>query len=119
MLAAVVIAVGLVFITRGFSSQLKALQTVQAYETLIMLARTRLLALEAERVARPIAEPLREGAFDAPYQQYRWSITTQPLEDEGAPYREMILTVRRGEDSSSTVRLSSIWPTEWILDEWL
>ena len=43
VLAAVVIAVGLVFISRGLAGQLRALRTVEEYDTLLSLGHGKLL----------------------------------------------------------------------------
>ncbi len=118
ILAAVVIAVGLVFVSRGLSSQLEALRTVEDYDTLMTLARSRLLTLEAERTAGRVTGHLNASEFDAPYQHYHWAITTQSLGADTL-YREVILTVRRSDGPSSVVQLSEVWPTEWVPEEWL
>ena len=47
VLSAVVIGVGLSFITRGLASQLRALRSVEEYDTLLSLARSTLQELEA------------------------------------------------------------------------
>ena len=132
-LCAVVIAVGLVFISRGLANQLKALRTVDEYETLLSLAHGKLSELEAQRLAGIPQPPGRpEGSFEmadeaSSTSEYQWSVAAVRREDldvdkEGRPiFSHITLTVRReGDDRrSSAVSLSAIWPTAWVPAEWL
>lgn len=134
-LCAVVIAVGLVFISRGLTNQLKALRTVDEYETLLSLAHGKLSELEAQRL-RPGGIPpppeRPEGSFES---EYEWTVAAVRREDldvneDGRPlFSNITLTVRsapvgqetamgRSEPRSSTVSLSAIWPTDWVPAEW-
>ena len=142
VLSAVVIAVGLVFISRGLSSQLTAIRTVEEYDTLLALARRKWLELEAERLSRlPVAQEARTGSCDGqgeegPDAAYQWTITAirRPqlgMGSDGAPlFSEVTLTIRRtakprsgapvgNEHRSSAVLLSAIWPSEWVPATWL
>ncbi len=142
-LCAVVIAVGLVFISRGLANQLKALRTVNEYETLLSLAHGKLSELEAQRLAGIPPPPGRpEGSFEmadeaSSTSEYQWSVAAVRREDldvdkEGPIFSEITLTVRRqgdlpaprrqagqaGERRSSAVSLFAIWPTAWVPVEW-
>lgn len=140
VLSAVIIASGLVFISRGLGSQLRALQRVEESETLLSLARGRLLELEAEGLVsggEPIAEADKSGAFPEPYGAYQWEIrvdtpqgviaATEDLMDPATQEpaaRRVTVAVRRSQEAgrdrtSPTVTLSAIWPAAWIPDEWL
>jgi len=127
-LCAVVIAVGLVFISRGLANQLKALRTVDEYETLLSLAHGKLSELEAQRLAGIPQPPGRpEGSFEmadetSSTSEYQWSVAAVRREDldvdtDGRPlFSNVTLTVRRQDDErrSSAVSLFAIWPTAWV-----
>jgi hypothetical protein len=123
ILSAVVIAVGLVFVSRGLSSQLKALRTVEEYEVLRSLAHGKLLELEGQRLSGspPPLDPT--GTFEEPYQAYRWTITARPRDDvtdqDGNPLASAVtVTVQQDNRPSSVVRLSAIWPMDWVVPAW-
>jgi hypothetical protein len=117
-LAATVLAVGLVFVSRGLGGQLKALRAVESYDTLSALADSKLLELEHTRLAAPTALETRpEGAFDAPYASYTWRLQAIPqTTPEGdAPTSLIRLTVQGPAGAWS---LSSLWPTEEVPSAW-
>ncbi len=142
VLSAVVIAAGLVFISRGLTSQLKALRAIDEYETLRSLAHGKLLELEAERLSgTPPTEERAGGSFGIPSETasgtaYQWKVVAVrraelDTDSYGQPlFSEVTLTVRQapppndvvggqaGADRSPTVTLSAIWPTDWIPAEW-
>ncbi len=73
VLSAVVIAVGLVFISRSLGGQLRALSTVEAYDTLLLLAQSKLAELEGWGLKQqPIPSQQLRGSFGEPYGGYRW-----------------------------------------------
>ena len=118
VLSAVVIAVGLVFISRALASPLKALRTVEEYDTLLMLAPTQLLEWEAKRSTPAVLQ----GAFQKPYEDYRWTLKATPRDgpndlkaQNGTPLTSTVtFTVQRGDRPGSAVRLQAVWPSEWI-----
>ncbi len=118
-LAAVVIAVGLAFISRGFANQLSAIRTVEAQETLLGLAQGKLLELEAEALAgRPLPTDL-SGTFDAPHEDYRWTVDAQPRADltdqAGAPLAsDVSLTVARDQTRGASLTVRAVWRQEWL-----
>ena len=119
VLSAVVIAVGLVFISRGLASQLRALQTIEEYDVLLSLARGKLLELEAERVSKlPLASG-SAGIFEPPHQAYRWTLSATPHEGwtdrDGEPMvSDVALTVQRVRPPASAVTLRAVWLSEWV-----
>ena len=119
VLAATVIAVGLVFISRGLASQLRTIRTVEEYQTLLSLAQGRLVEWEGELlVGRPLPPGLA-GQFDEPYQAYQWSIATEARDDlpdqDGRPLAgQLVLTVQRNTPPATTVTLWTVWPLEWF-----
>ena len=130
VLSAVVIAVGLVFISRALSQQLRALGDVERHEALVALAQGKLEELEAQVRARKAPQQITDVAFSEPYGQasgeYRWSLRITPLSAEEADADQtivrvsrVILTVQRSEPVTSLVTLSSLWPTAMIPQEWL
>lgn len=120
VLSVVVIAVGLVFISRGLASQLKALRMIEEHEVLLSLARATLLELEGERSVNHPPSRAQEGTFQEPHQAYRWTIavTLQDEPDE-VSRSEVMVAVQRHDRPSSRVRLSAVWPTAWVPEEWL
>jgi hypothetical protein len=114
-LAAVVIALGLVFVSRGLSNQLAALRIVDEREALLALAQGQLAGLEAQRLAGiPPEVSGRSGTLD---DAYEWSLTAAPREDLGMDaesrplFSEVTLTVRR---ARAAVSLTAIWPASWL-----
>jgi len=124
----VVIAVGLVFISRGLSNQLSALRAQEDYEALASLARQALIEIEALQTAPEMSvsvTPLRIGAFEAPYEHYEWEFSTSLMdanevgEDADGPLATRVMVaVRRVDRPSPVVRLSAVWPREWIPTAW-
>jgi len=118
-LAAVVIAVGLAFISRGFASQARAIRTVETHELLLALAQGKLLELEAELLAgRPLPAGL-SGTFDAPHADYRWAVDAQPRADltdqSGAPLAsDVSLTVAPDQVRGPSLTVSAVWLQEWL-----
>src|SRR3989338_4296495 len=117
VLAAVVVAVGLAYITRGLGTQLRELRSIVEYDRLASLAQGKLLELEA----RPLSGGLlsaadQEGAFDEPYAAYQWGILLgDEFNDDDEPMaREITIEVKRAEGSSTTVTLHALWPIDWI-----
>lgn len=119
VLSAVVIATGLVFISRGLAGQLKALQTLEAYDRLLLLAHGRLTELETALLARR-PTPLKEGRFEEPYAGYRWSVSAVRRQDvPGTPSAsDVTLIVADAASTSPGLKLAAIWPTEWLPQEW-
>jgi hypothetical protein len=120
-LAAVVIAVGLTFISRGLGSQLKALRAVEEQDRLLSLAAGRLQELEAARQNSATVPPDRTGRFPAPHSAYQWALAVaaregpQDLRDTaGVPLTsDVTLRVQRaGEDASAALR--AVFPSDWL-----
>jgi hypothetical protein len=124
VLSTVVIAVGLVFVSRALSGQMKALQVVGEYDALLALAQGKLLELEAQRLSGSPLPVAREGSFPEPYQGYEWRFAAadreaDPLDEDGKPLSsEVTLTVQRADRGASAIRLSAMWPIDWVPDAW-
>ena len=132
VLAAVVIATGLVFVSRGLGSQLAALRRIEEYDHLIALAGRKLAELEAQRLPGPphLEHEARRGVFElegdrAQGDAYEWQVAAIPRPDlptdaGGHPlYSEVTLIVRHANHPRSpVVSLSEIWPNNWVLAEW-
>ena len=118
-LSAVVIAIGLVFISRGLSSQLRALRTLEEQDTLLALATGKLTELESLHLFGHAGSLPFVGTFDPPYQQYRWTLAVQPnptvTDAQDQPLADDVaLTVERTTPPASALRLRAIWPREWM-----
>lgn len=121
-LTAVVIAVGLVFISRGVSTSLKALARIQQYERLLRLAESVLSELETQaQQGQPISHH-EEGTFEKPNADYRWHVAVNAFQlptGDIPPdaFRPVTLTIRQIGASTPVVRLHTIWPSEWLTTE--
>ena len=115
--SAVVIAVGLAFISRGLASHLRAIRTVEEQPVLLSLAHGKLLSLEAELASGRPAPAELAGTFEEPYAAYRWQAAVAAREDvadsDGNPLAsDVTVTVERTEPPAS-LRLGAVWPREW------
>ena len=121
VLASVIIAVGLSFITRGLGSQVQAFGVMEEYDTLARLAEDVLADLE--RQARAGQPPAREpeGAFEAPWAAYGWSITADALPETDPDLRLARVRVRVGQaDASGRAHtVTAVWPLDLVPGEWL
>jgi len=117
-LTVVVIAVGLVFISRGMSGSLKALSTLQHTHRLLVLAESTRSELETIAQQAPGSISLN-GSFDPPNDQYQWTMQQVPAQwessDLGAGMWSVMLTVSRANGTPPRVRLHTIWPADWIV----
>lgn len=118
VLSAVVIATGLVFVSRALGGQLAALRRIEETDAMLTLARGKLLELESLHLAgSPPAA--REGPFDEPSADYRWALDTELRADaaqkDGSPAAaEAALTVGRGDPpAAAAVTLTAVWPSAW------
>jgi hypothetical protein len=127
VLSAVVIAVGLVAISRGLANQLKALRTLEEHETLRSLAihwlreTEGMLSHDPAQVI-PWAQDL-EAMFEPPHEQYRWALAVVPSEESpespsSVAHRELHLSVQRDDRPSSRVELVVLWPDNWLPQAW-
>ncbi len=121
VLSAVAIGVGLVLISRGLSSQLRALTSIEEYDVLLSLGQNKLAALEGERMARPpSADESASGAFAAPYYAYQWTVKARKrVEGDGKnPTSALTLTVQKKARHSTALELEAVWPTDWVPAGW-
>ncbi len=122
ILCAVVIAVGLVAVTRGLSSQLSAARGIEDRDRMLALARN-VLAEQERRLwsGSPIGSG-PETAFDDPDADYAWTIRAVPLESAGEGAIEVSrveVSVKRRKGSGAPVRLWTLWPSSKVPAEWL
>ena len=124
VLSAVIIATGLIFVTRGLSTPLRALRTIDEQGLVRSLAQRKLLELETTRLLeRPMAKD-RHGAFATPYTAYQWTVAAKAYEavEPQASNRslsEVTVAVQRIGEPSASARLSAVWQSEWVPDGWL
>lgn len=121
VLASVIIAVGLSFITRGLGSQVQAFGAMEEYDTLARLAED--VLADIERQARAGQPPAREpeGTFEAPWAAYRWMIAAEALPETDPDLRLAHVRVRVGQTdaASRTHTVTAVWPLELVPAEWL
>ena len=116
VLSAVVIAVGLAFITRALGSQLQALQRVEEYAVLVELAQQALRTMEVDvQAGKPPRGP-QDGSFDEPYQAYRWALSAATLDVPDLPFevRHVTLSVQRTDRPSATYSVQAVWPESLV-----
>ena len=124
VLSAVVIGVGLAFISQGLSNQLKALSSLEASTLLASLAERKLLEVEAERAAGTPLAPESGGRFAEPYQHYEWTLHATPRADvvdkNGQPVLSQLMCAVRRESQQRPVELrrSVLWRTAWVPPTW-
>jgi len=120
VLSAVVIAVGLAFITRALGSQLKALQRVEEYAVLVELAQQAMRTKEADVQAGRPPRGGREGAFQEPYTAYQWTLSAAALDepDLAVSASRVTLSVFRVDHPASKFSVQAVWPTSLVPPEW-
>ena len=128
VLSAVVIATGLIFISRGLGSQLNALRKIEEYDTLTSLAHGKLLELEGKMLFHHLLPVDRRGNFTEPYATYQWEVTAALREDatqaadESPMTAEVVVTVQRQDltdRAAAAVRIRAVWPMDWVPPEWI
>lgn len=115
-LAAVAIAVGLVFLTRGLSSQLRAIRRLQEQSSLQAAARNLLVEQEGARVFGRRGSQETAGTVEGDAGTYAWAMTTAPCEALRNPLAtEVTLALQppTGQPGPS-IGFRSIWPLDWI-----
>ncbi|MBI2885563.1 MAG: hypothetical protein HYY15_05270 [Candidatus Omnitrophica bacterium] len=110
------------FVSRGLSSQLRAIRVMDERDRLLALAQEQWRELDARLVADPRGLPrdIRDVLFPAPNQAVRWTLRAQALPARGTsvPLSELELTVRQEGASSAPLTLSAVYPTDWVPPEW-
>ena len=118
-LTAVVIGVGLVFISRGLATNVKQLSTLQQYDRLLQLADTTFTELEAQAQQTPPLTTLA-GEYASPNEAYQWALEAHLFDVEGLQPQTMeqvSVTVSRRDSRPPVVRLRTVWPSAWIRAE--
>ncbi len=125
VISAVVIATGLVLISRNVGTQLKTAASVTVSETLLGVARDLLVEMETrqlEALARS-GEPLElegDGRREVDGIAYDWTLSVQDGPDDGTELSMRRLTVRvRLPEGGAAAALSAIWPASWVPDAWV
>lgn len=121
VLASVVIAVGLTFITRGLGSQVHAVGVMEEYDTLARLADDVMADLERSARAGQPPTTAAEGAFEAPWSAYGWTITAEALPETDPDLRlaRVSVRVRRAGEASRADTVTALWPLDLVPAEWL
>ena len=118
LLALVVIATGLVFISRALSANLAAVTHLQRTARVLRLAASALRAREIDAQQFGASDG-STGAFDPPDEAYRWSLALQaapvPLDEQvSVTMSSVTLTVTAAGDDRPLARLHTLWPAEWV-----
>ena len=119
IISAVVIAVGLAFITRSFGTQLQALKAIEERAVLANLAQAAWLDVESavQRGVVPVQSSV--GRFAEPFEQYERIYAAVSLGDDGLlATSEVSVTVRRAEGAGPAMTLRAVWPTALVPEFW-
>ena len=120
ILSAVVIATGLVLISRSLSSQLNALHAIDQYEALLPYAEHQWLEWEALRLATTAkATDPREGLVAGT--RVHWRVTAhQRPQEEGASdeFFSDIHMIMSGEERERSLTMEVVWPSTWASEAW-
>ena len=132
ILSAIVIATGLVMISRALNAQLVAIHAVERYDDVLPLIQRQFQEWETIRIATtstaPFVEP-RTGTWTASGDSATgipWDVTATHREDvsatpEGQPLCSTIRLRARegGEDPSDrSFILEGLWPSVWVPEQW-
>lgn len=117
-LAAVSIAVGLVFLTRGLSSQLRAIQRLKEQDGLQAAAHTLLAELEGSRLFGHTGPQESDGTVEAGSSTYGWVLTAAPCEalrdaQDNPLAAEVTVALQPAGRPGPSLGFWSIWPIEW------
>ena len=133
VLSAIVIAVGLVFITRGLAGQLRVLRKLEESDVLSSLAQSKLVELEAgaRLTPRRLPQQITDAAFGPLYGEaaaaYRWSVHATPMDNpessqlspsEVTALGQVAVTITRQDSHAILYTLRAVWPKTMVPDEW-
>ena len=121
ILSAVAIAVGLVVISRGLASPLRALQAIEGYDALLAPAHSALIELETAHIFGVAGAMMRSGALSGS-SAYGWAVAGSPREgpqdlkatDGRALTSDITLTVDQRTASPLSVSVQAVWPSDWV-----
>ena len=113
VLSAVVIAVGLSFITRALGGQLKALQGVEEYAVLTELTQQAMRTMEVDVQAGKQPRGPQDGAF-------QWALSATVLDDPDLPFEmsRITLSVHRTDAPGPAYTVHVIWPSDVVPKDW-
>lgn len=119
ILSAIIVAVGLVFVSRALSSELKALQVVEESAAVSSLASNMLREMDGLVQSGQAPATKREGTFDSPNAGYRWALAAQDTGEPEPRYGIVRLTIRRVRDDAVVTVMRALWPMAFVPPEWL
>ena len=120
ILSAVVIATGLVLISRSLSSQLNALHVMDQYEELLPHAQRQWLEWEALRLATTTkaADP-RESLVAGT--KVHWHVTAHQRPQEEDVSDESFSDIHvmvNGDERERSLTMDAVWPSAWTSELW-
>ena len=120
-LTTVIIAVALVFISRGMAGSLTTLSRLRDHDRMLRLAKSQLsqLELDAQRAGVPAQQ---EADFASPDEAYHWRVTSEPAslgagELPPEAFRLVNILVRRADGRGASVQVTTAWPSSWLVSE--
>lgn len=121
VLAAVAIAAALVFITRGLSSQLKAIQILQDQEAVGAVLHDALVRQEAERLFHREEDAGTEGTVESEAGLYQWTLATAPCEGVRDAQDQPLavsatLAAERTDPPGRSGSLHMLWPVSRVAE---
>ena len=120
VLSAVVIAVGLVFVSRALASEVKALRTVEEAAVVAWLAQNLMRELEGQVQDGRAPSRERRGTFDAPNAGYQWALSAVAINagDEEPSRGVVTLVIRRTGTQANVTAMRAVWPLDYIPGDW-
>jgi hypothetical protein len=118
---AVVIATGLVAISRGLSNQLHASRMIDERQRMLLLAESVLAEQQCQLFSGIPVAAGQPTVFPQPDEAYQWVMHAQALEgtgDEELPLCRLDATITREDGRGQQVRLWTVWPASRIPPEW-
>ena len=122
LLCAVIIAAGLVAISRGLSGQLHAIGVLQQREQLLGLARSA-MAEQEMRLLSGLGPTVGPGpiAFEAPDDSFGWTASAalvQGLPEDEPSLAHVKVRAQRLDGTGPSAEFEAVWPGEKVPAEW-
>lgn len=117
LLTLVVVATGLVFVSRGLSTSLHAVRRLTETARLLRLTETTLRTQEMLAYTTGVAPST--AVFASPDEAYRWALAAEPLTSPldatmTTPLAVVRCTVHPAAGERPALSLTSLWPAEWV-----
>ena len=116
-----IVAVGLVYISRSFSNSLKGIQSVESYALLEQLAQSVWMDIEVDILEGSTIRWESQGRFEPPYEAFQWLLEQAPVSGESdAAVEKAIITLKisRVDENGSALTQYAVLPAAVIPEQW-